>query len=116
MVAIGLVFITRSFASSLKGLESVETYSTFIQLAQTVWIDLEADMQEGQLLRREQEGSFEEPFEGYQWRLSRGYYSGQKDEVLANDIVTLKIRRIDGKSSVLTQHAVWPVAKIPDTW
>ena len=116
IVAVGLVYISRSFSNSLKGIQSVESYALLEQLAQSVWMDIEVDILEGSTIRWESQGRFEPPYEAFQWLLEQAPVSGESDAAVEKAIITLKISRVDENGSALTQYAVLPAAVIPEQW
>ena len=49
---------------------SLETYATLVRISKTVWLDAESDLQDGQPVLRNQQGTFDPPHAGQSNRTS----------------------------------------------
>ena len=112
VIAVGLAFITRALGSQLKALQRVEEYAVLTELAQQAMRTMEVDVQAGKLPRGPQDGSFDAPYQTYQWALSAAALDG-RDLPFEMSRVMLSVRRADRPSAAYSVQAVWPSSVVP---
>jgi len=115
VIAVGLVFITRALGSQLKALQRVEEYAVLTDLAQHALRTMDVDVQAGKPSRGPQDGSFDEPYQAYQWALSATALD-DRDLPFEMSRVTLSVQRTDRPASTFSVHAIWPTALVPQEW
>src|SRR3989338_4550956 len=109
VIAVGLTFITRALGSQLKALQRVEEYAVLVELAQQALRTMEVDVQVGKPPRGPQDGSFDEPYQAYQWALSATPLDDLTLPIPASR-VTLSVHRTDPPGSSYSVQAVWPTS------
>jgi len=126
VIAVGLVFISRGLSNQLSALRAQEEYETLVSLARRALIQFEALQTVArpptaaplELLPRT--GTFEEPYEDYQWEFSTRLMDEPAMGVGSDDPlptqVTVAVRRNEGPSPVVRLTAIWPTDWIPATW
>ncbi len=68
VIAVGLVFISRSLGGQLRALSTVEAYDTLLLLAQSKLAELEGwGLKQQPIPSQQLRGSFGEPYGGYRW-------------------------------------------------
>ena len=112
VIAVGLAFITRALGSQLKALQRVEEYAVLTELAQQAMRTMEVDVQAGKPPRGPQDGSFDEPYQAYRWKLS-AIEIEDLDLPLDVSRVTLSVQRTDRPSATYSVQAVWPSSVVP---
>ena len=113
VIAVGLTFITRALGSQLKALQRVEEYAVLTELAQQAMRTMEVDVQASKLPRGPQDGSFDAPYQTYQWALSAAALDG-RDLPFEMSRVTLSVHRADRRpASRFSVQAVWPSTLVP---
>lgn len=112
VIAVGLTFITRALGSQLNALQRVEEYAVLMELGQQAMRMLEVDVQTGKPPRGPHEGSFDEPYQAYQWKRSATELE-DPDLPLTVSRVTLSVRRSDHPGATYSVQAVWPSSLVP---
>src|SRR3989338_10892774 len=107
VIAVGLTFITRALGSQLKALQRVEEYAVLVELAQQAMRTMEVDVQAGKPPRGPQDGSFDEPYQVYQWALSAAALD-VRDPPFEMSRVTLSVHRADRPAASYSVQTVWP--------
>ncbi|MBI4004212.1 MAG: hypothetical protein HY353_04240 [Candidatus Omnitrophica bacterium] len=107
VIAVGLTFITRALGSQLKALQRVEEYAVLVDLAQQALRTMEVDLQAGKSPRGPHEGSFGDPYQDYQWKLSATELE-DPDLPLEVSRVTLSVARSDHPTATYSVQTVWP--------
>ena len=107
VIAVGLTFITRALGSQLRALQRVEEYAVLTELSQQAMRTMEVDVQAGKPPRGPRQGSFDDPYQGYQWELTA---AGLEDRDLPFEVsrVTLSVERSDHPATTYSVNAVWP--------
>lgn len=114
VIAVGLVFITRSFSSQLRALAAIEEYATLTHVAHGTLLELERDVQVGVPPSRAREGTFDAPYTAYRWTLSASPLS-EDDPPFPRSLVRLSVER-DSPPASLEVQAVWPADLVPSKW
>ena len=114
VIGVGLAFISRSLSGQLKALAAVEDYETLSTLARERLTELEDAALRGLPPPSEASGTFDEPYDSYQWEVAavpvQGV-AGLEDEdsnPLASE-VRVTVRRRKGPSPAVQLSAVWPI-------
>ena len=118
VIAVGLVFISRSLSSQLKALRSVEEYDTLASLAQGKLRELEAKLLARSLGEQDRQGVFEAPYAGYRWAVSARVREEPRDptgDPLMKDVM-LSVERAEPPPFAFQLTAVWPASWVPETW
>jgi hypothetical protein len=113
-IGVGLAFITRAFSNQLKALQSVQEQAVLSDLAQAVWLDVEREVQAGRQPRREQEGTFQEPYAAYEWSFVAAELEGEENAQVSQ--VVLAVRRVGPGGSAVVLQALWPTGLVPAAW
>ncbi|MBI2104560.1 MAG: hypothetical protein HYT90_03115 [Candidatus Omnitrophica bacterium] len=109
VIAVGLAFISRGFASQLGAIRAVEAHEALLALAQGKLLELEAELLAGRPLPTDRAGTFDPPHEDYRWTLEAVLRADLTDEAgapLASD-VSLTVARDQARGTSLTVDAVW---------
>jgi len=118
VIGVGLVFVTRSFASQLKALQTVEVYDTLLSLAQAKLAELEAQRQarpdaaippQGAFDASQQTGRCHAP----EWEVTAAQ---QGAEEAAPSEIVLSVRCGEGSSASISVSALWPTERVPASW
>ena len=112
VIAVGLAFITRALGGQLKALQRVEEYAVLMEVAQQALRTMEVDLQVGKSPRGPHEGSFGEPYQDYQWKLSTTELE-DPDLPLEMSRVTLSVQRADPPSPSYSVQTVCPSSLVP---
>src|SRR3989338_6845843 len=112
VIAVGLTFITRALGSQLRALQRVEEYAVLTELSQQAMRTMEVDVQAGKPPRGPQDGSFDAPYQAYQWALSAAALD-DRDLPFEMSRVTLSVHSADRPSATYSVQAVWPSSVVP---
>jgi len=115
VIAVGLTFITRSLSNQLKALHTLEEYATLTQLAQTVFLELERDVQASQAPQRAPTGAFDQPYSAYQWTLTAQTVT-EEGAAVPLSLVRLSVNRADVTAFTVVLQAIWPSDLVPPEW
>lgn len=111
VIAVGLVFISRSLGGQLRSLEAVEAYDRLLPLAQSKLKELEGWGLKQQVIPQEQrQGEFGEPDSGYLWLLKASAHALPADSAATLSDVTLTVHSKDNPSRQVSLQAVWPTS------
>jgi len=109
VIAVGLAFISRGFASQARAIRTVETHELLLALAQGKLLELEAELLAGRPLPAGLSGTFDAPHADYRWAVDaqpRADLTDQSGAPLASDVsLTVAPDQVRGPS--LTVSAVW---------
>ncbi|MBI2093739.1 MAG: hypothetical protein HYT88_03340 [Candidatus Omnitrophica bacterium] len=119
VIAVGLVFIGRSFSSQLRAISTIEEYEMLLELARGKLLELETKRVARPIPSEESySGNFPAPHEAYGWEVSaqlREDLADEAGEVWAGE-VTLLVQRLQGNSKQIRLQSIWPVTWIPEEW
>jgi hypothetical protein len=119
VIAVGLVFVSRALSGQMKALQVVGEYDALLALAQGKLLELEAQRLSGSPLPVAREGSFPEPYQGYEWRFAAADREADpldEDGKPLSSEVTLTVQRADRGASAIRLSAMWPIDWVPDAW
>ncbi len=121
IIAVSLVFLTRSFGASLRALSQARRYESAIDIAERRLRELEAVAETAQPLSGDQSGELDTPTGRVQW--SVGVQSFQAPHELLNgdkpaiDRLTVTVTELRDASPIeVSLTTLVPRAWIPETW
>lgn len=119
VIAVGLVFISRALSGQMKALQVVSEYDTLLALAQGKLLEFEAQRLASSQLPDAHEGSFPEPYQGYQWRMTARDREADPLDDDGNPLsseVTVVVQQGHRDASAVRLSAIWPKDWVPNTW
>jgi hypothetical protein len=118
VIAVGLVFVTRGLSSQLKALRTVEEYDALLSLAHGTLLRLESERLSGRPVPSAPTGTFEPPYQAYQWTIRatpRADMTDPEGHPLISEVI-LTVERASPPISSISLRAMWPNAWVPGEW
>ena len=111
VIAVGLVFISRSLSNSLKALARIQQVDRLLRLAESALSDLEAEVQQFGTLPSDA-GTFEPPDERYRWQIASESVQHPLGDLPTEVFraVTLTVSPVDRAVPTVRVHTIWPAS------
>ena len=111
VIAVGLSWTLRSLSNQLKALRTIDSSSTFIRVADAIFMEVESDVREGRSSRLAAEGVVEDSPIFYRWSFAT-------QPTADSDItqVVLTVSSAQGHLASRTLRELWPSSWIPSEW
>ncbi|MBI4341696.1 MAG: hypothetical protein HY598_05385 [Candidatus Omnitrophica bacterium] len=108
VIAVGLVFVSRALGGQLRALAVAEAYDTLLPLARAKLLELEGwGLKQAPIPSQQLSGSFDDPYEGYQWRVRATPHHAEAGGPSMTDVV-LTVSKTGEPGRAVTLMAVWP--------
>ena len=113
VIGVGLVYVSRSFSTHLKALQTVEQRHAMLLVARSTLREMEGRRSSGLPPFHGKEGTFPPPDDHLRWVIT---VQPNLEVSPAQATVHLSVEREDRASSRVELVAVWPAAWVPDEW
>ena len=118
VIAVGLVFISRGLASQLAALRGLDARGTLSALASQRLLELEGICLSGATLVPERSGTYDAPYQDYQWAVGvtpRDDITDDAGTAVAGTL-TIDVWRAAGPAMQGTLSTVWRRDWLPEGW